>query len=80
MSLSAFERALRIGHGELPTEIPSYGVTDHEWSRIPWGRVSSWEARKLHRDKTACSYRSPAVRAADRAYIPLLPGSFLTLT
>lgn len=39
--------SLRIGHGELRTEIPSYGVTDREWSRITWGRVSSWEARKL---------------------------------
>lgn len=48
MSLSAFECAsLRIGHGELRTEIPSYGVTDREWSRITRGRVSSWEARKL---------------------------------
>lgn len=26
----ALERALRIGHGELRTEIPSYGVTDRE--------------------------------------------------
>lgn len=59
MSLSTFQRPLRIGHGELRTEIPSYGVTDREWSRIPWGRVSSWEARKLYLDKTACSYRGP---------------------
>lgn len=43
------ERALRIGHGELRTEIPSYGVTDREWSRTPRGRVSSWEARNCTR-------------------------------
>lgn len=34
-----------------------------------------------HRDKTACSYRGPAARAADsREPILLLPESFLTLT
>ncbi|KYQ47459.1 hypothetical protein ALC60_13580 [Trachymyrmex zeteki] len=47
----AFERVLRIGHGELRTEIPSYGVTDREWSRTPRGEFLLGR-RGTVRDKT----------------------------
>lgn len=79
MSPGAFERALRIGHGELRCgNTASYGVTDREWSRTPRGReflLGRWEAA---RDKTDVLIGGPDARVPDSRAVPPLPGSFLT--